>query len=88
MKQLSHLLTALVFCSLMIIISCGDKGNKPESDPADAVGSKLVATWTVSAVTVDSEARDEWTSGSKLGLTVTYDPATNSGSYTATNVPY
>ncbi len=84
MKQLSQLLTALVFCSLMIFISCGGGGGGEDPDPADEIGAKLVSTWEMSSVTVDGVARDEWDG---FTLTIAYDPENNTGTYTASGVP-
>lgn len=84
MKQLSQLLTALVFCSLMIFISCGKKDKNDPIDPVDEVGEKLVSTWEMSSVTVDGTARDEW---ADFTLTIAYNPADNTGTYTTSGVP-
>lgn len=84
MKLISQLLTALVICSLVIFISCGGGGNTDPVDPVDTIGNQLIANWTLSSAKVDNAARDEW---SGFSLNITYNPATNTGSYTASGVP-
>lgn len=85
MKKVTKLLTALVFGSLMIFISCSKKDDPVENDPADAIGTVLATiSGSPAAVRLDGEPRDEWDA---TVFTVTYDPETNSGNISISGVP-
>jgi len=82
MKNLKHLLAALVFVSLIIFTSCGPDDKPKDPDPADVQAEKLVFTWNLSAdgAKLESAAQSEWD-----GLTVTITGDGNGGSF-STNV--
>lgn len=85
MKKSTQLLTALVFCSLMIFISCKKGKDEPENDPRDAQAEKLTdKTWTVTEATFEGSPRPDW-----QGATVTfsYNKDTDTGTYTVSGVP-
>ncbi|MFY0601891.1 MAG: hypothetical protein JXR03_19610 [Cyclobacteriaceae bacterium] len=88
MKKFTQLLTALVFGSLMIFISCGpDKKKDPvEPDARIEIGENFVkvASGAPDEVTFDTDTRSEW---STLNLTLTFDSDTFDGTYTVTGVP-
>lgn len=86
MKKITQLLTALVFCSLMIFISCGsdDGGGGSETDPRDVAAANLTKTWSVESATFNSTARDEW---ADFTIGFAYNTETDEGSYTTSGVP-
>lgn len=87
MKRITQLLTALVFCSLMIFISCGGKKDKDDPDPLDEVGTALLKTWTVTSATYNNTTRSEW---NDAGFTITvtnYNSENNSGTISYSNIP-
>lgn len=81
MKNLKHLLAALVFVSLSIFISCGkdEGGGGTKTDPADDQAELLVDTWTLTSngAQLESAAQADWN-----GLTLTYTGDGDGGSYT------
>lgn len=86
MKRITQLLTALVFCSLIIFISCGGDDDS-NTDPLDEVGTALEKTWTVTSATLDNASRSEWTDA---GFTITvsdFDSKSNSGTISFANIP-
>lgn len=87
MKKLTQLLTALVFGSLMIFISCGGGGDDgpDEVDGRIELGNNLVSvvSGSPSSVTFDGAARDEWDS---FSIAFTFD-GTSAGTYTVSGVP-
>jgi len=83
MKNLKHLLAALVFVSLIIFTNCGgdDGGNKDDgstTDPADDQAALLVGDWTLNSngAQLESAAQAEWN-----GFTMTYSGDGDGGSY-------
>lgn len=86
MKKITQLLSALVFCSLMIFISC-NKGNDDEPevvDPRDAQAEKLEGTWNVTSAEFEKAPREDWKSAS---IKFTYNYDTDAGTYTVSGVP-
>ena len=84
MKRITQLLTALVFCSLIVFISCKKKKKSEKDDPRDAVGMALSKTWSPTSVTKDTENRTEW-DGFTIGFT--YNSETDIGGYSVSGVP-
>jgi len=83
MKNLKHLLTALVFVSLIIFTNCGggDGGPKP-IDPADEQAKKFTFTWTLEpeGALLGSQSQSEWN-----GLVITVNGDGDGGTF-STNV--
>ncbi len=80
MKHLKHLLTALVFVSLIVFTNCGGGGGGgTDPDPADEQAKKLVATWSLTAEggKLDSQSISEWN-----GFTLSFTGDRSGGSYT------
>lgn len=93
MKRFTQLLTALVFLSLIIFMSCkkenggGGTDPEPEPDPVADFGAALNATtWTPSGVTLKEEDRTEWADAG-FTLTLNYVTDSNQGNYSITNLP-
>ncbi|MEQ9306711.1 MAG: hypothetical protein RJQ14_22545 [Marinoscillum sp.] len=86
MKQITRLLTALVFCSLVIFISCKKKKGGGEEDPdnRDIVGAALAGPWVPTSVLFDDANRTEW---SEFSIGFSYNPDTDAGNYTVSGVP-
>ncbi|MEO9477345.1 MAG: hypothetical protein ABJG41_17500 [Cyclobacteriaceae bacterium] len=85
MKNITQLLTALVFGSLLIFASCGGGKDDPKVDPADAIGEELATiAGSPSSVTLDGESRSEWSSTT---FTFTYDKETNTGTVVVADAP-
>ncbi|MFY0601892.1 MAG: hypothetical protein JXR03_19615 [Cyclobacteriaceae bacterium] len=89
MKKFTQLLTALVFGSLMIFISCGGGGGDDtpaEPDSRIEIGENFVkvASGAPDEVTFDTDTRSEW---STLNLTLTFNSETFAGTYTVTGIP-
>lgn len=84
MKKITQLLSALVFCSLMIFISCkGD--DKGKTDKRDQQAELLEgATWKVTSATFDGDTRADWEGAT---MTFSYNPETDQGTYTVSGVP-
>jgi hypothetical protein len=86
MRKITQLLSALVFCSLIIFASCGGGGTDPEpEDVRIAAGNNLV---TVAAgkgkAKMDNLDRTEWDDAS---FTFTFNSTTFAGTYTVTGIP-
>ena len=81
MKQLSNLLAALVFASLVIFMSCGGGGGDDGPTIVEEKTELLSKEWTVNAseVTYDGGTEGDW-SGFKLTFTA-------NGSYDTDGVP-
>lgn len=86
MKQFTQLLTALVFCSLIIFVSCKKKKkDEGKDDSRDLVGQALQGTWTPTSAKFDGENR---TSGwADFTITFSYNNDTDQGNYTVSGVP-
>lgn len=85
MKRFTPLLTALVFCSLIIFVSCKKKKGTEDPDPRDEFGSVLnKVNWTPTVVKLGEATRSEWGS---FVLGFTYDTETNRGTYSTSGVP-
>lgn len=85
MKKTTQLLTALVFCSLIIFIGCNRNNGTDDPDPRDVQAALLTTgTWSLSSATVDGTAREEWT-GFTLGFA--YNNDSDQGTMTASGVP-
>lgn len=85
MRRFTQLLTALVFCSLVIFISCKKKNKEEDPDPRDEVAAALLsATWVPSEVTFDGSNRTEW-EGFSIGFS--YNNETDQGGYSVSGVP-
>ena len=85
MKNITQLLTALVFGSLLIFTACNKGGDDPKVDPADAIGEELATiAGSPSSVTLDGESRSEWSSTT---FTFTYDKETNTGTVAVADAP-
>lgn len=96
MKKVSQLLAALVFCSLVVFMSCGgdDSGSgKVTIDDIDKVGAALEGSWEVTDAKYTADGgsqvtRDEWTDATTpTTLSFSYNESTNSGTLSASNVP-
>ncbi|MEQ8473100.1 MAG: hypothetical protein RIC35_18035 [Marinoscillum sp.] len=85
MKRITQLLTALVFCSLIIFVSCKKK-KKPDAteDPRDAAGQALAGPWVPTSVKFDDANRTEW---SDFVISFAYNTDTDQGNYTVSGVP-
>ena len=85
MKRLTNLITALVFTSLVIFMSCGG-GEDPPAPTAEELAAEdlLGKTWTVNAaqITYDGNVPD----GNWNDFTLTFTGSASGGSYTASNV--
>ena len=85
MKQFTQLLTALVFCSLMIFVACNKSGSTEPDDPRDEVGAAIASKpWTAASVTLDGTTRTEWDG---FTISFSYNEETHQGTYTVANVP-
>ena len=85
MKRVTDLLTALVFISLIVFISCkkgddGPSGPTPEEEQAELFSG----TWPLESATLGTTNRTEWTE-SNFSLTV--EGNEDGGTITANNVP-
>lgn len=86
MKKITQLLYALVFCSLMIFISCNkDDGDNGGSNDERAEQAELLeGTWTVTSATYEGNPRPDW-NGATVTFSYNYDNHT--GTYTVSGVP-
>lgn len=84
MKRITQLLTALVFCSLIVFVSCKKKKSSEKDDPRDAVGNAFIGTWSPTTVTKDTETRTEW---DDFTIAFTYNTETHVGGYSVSGVP-
>ncbi|REE01236.1 hypothetical protein [Marinoscillum furvescens] len=85
MKKITQLLTALVFCSLIVFVSCKKDSGGEDPDPQADFGAALVGSWTLQSATHSSDGdRTEW---SGLTLNWTFDTETKTGTYTPSGVP-
>ena len=79
MKHLKHLLTALVFVSLIIFTNCGgDGGGGSSVDPADDQAELIVFTWSLTSngAVLESAAQAEWN-----GFTLTFTGDGDGGNF-------
>lgn len=79
MKHLKNLLSALVFFSCIIFVSCGgDDGGGKDPDPAVEQANKLIGDWTVTAsgAKLDGTAADGWD-----GFALTFSGDETGGNY-------
>ena len=84
MNRITQLLTALVFCSLVIVTACKKKNNE-DPDPLDEQAAKLTsATWGPGTITLDNNQNGDW---SQFTLTFQYNDAADEGQYTVSGVP-
>jgi len=82
MKNLKHLLTALVFVSLIIFTNCGGGDGGPTPiDPADAQAALFVDSWTLDA----NGANDGGPRPDLNGLTLEFDGDGDGGDF-STNI--
>ena len=92
MKKITQLLTALVFCSLIIFASCKKDDGGTTEDPRIAIGQNLatVVTGAPSCAKLGTgECRDEW-KDFNLKFTFVKTPDANGaygGTYTVSGVP-
>lgn len=85
MKKITQLLTALVFCSLIVFVSCKKDSGGEDPDPQADFGAALVGSWTLQSASHSSDGdRTEW---SGMTLNWTFDTATKTGTYTPSGVP-
>ena len=81
LKHLKHSLTASVFVSLIIFMSCGDDDKPPTNEsPADKQAKLLAFEWDLSAngAKLESAAQSEWDD-----FTLTFSGDGSGGSYTS-----
>lgn len=86
MKRTTQFLTALVFLSLVVFVSCNkDNDDDPvNTDPRDEQAAMLTGTWEVSSATYEQDPRSEWEGAS---ISFTYNNETDEGTYTISGVP-
>lgn len=86
MRRVTNLLTALVFCSLIIVVACKNKKPKDDPDPRDEQGELLTGTWAVTSAEKDDETREQWVTAGTT-ITFTYNNDTDAGTYQVQNLP-
>jgi hypothetical protein len=86
MKRFTQLLTALVFCSLVIFISCKKKnGGGEDPDERDEVAAAIASNvWVPTSVEFDDANRTEWDG---FSISFSYNNDSDVGSYTVSGVP-
>lgn len=90
MKKLTSLLTALVFASLVIFISCGDDDGGGPEPTAGQVAAGLLAAGDWSAPSTVTNGNDETVTGDWSGFDVNFTVTGTdlaSGSYSSSGLP-